>query len=308
MFEILLLMVLAVVVAISYIFCKENYLLDADTAGTVVADAQFLTDLTGKAVKQNAPGYSGYPNIHAALGVEAIQVGLADVPARGFVNLTELNNDNIDINYDIWQFPTPFYSALADVTAGDLQYIRQDMVHEPFNKHKLNMPYPEGSTLTDGTTSKIFASVTSTYQAWVLYMLGGKKAPKPRGGPVHTVTYDKGGDSTTLEWNILENAAQNAAGELKPTHKYRLLWGAFDSQAVADGEALLGRVTVPNHPPLTFPGAGTIFNSVGIRRVYFIDDSIVMDGDAVHKVEGQIGIANQPLVHLGWEDMGKGRV
>ncbi|GAH01077.1 unnamed protein product, partial [marine sediment metagenome] len=92
------------------------------------------------------------------------------------------------------------------------------------------------------------------------------------------------------------------------THKYRLLWGAFDSQAVDDGEANMARVTVPNYPPLTFPGGGTEFNAAGVRRIYFIDDSIMMDGDEVHRVEGHIGVANRPLIHLGWEDMGKGRV
>jgi len=304
-FQLLLVFVLAMVMISMAIFCKEYYKINNATTGLVLTDAAFLTDKSGKAVKQDGAGFKGFPRIHAASGVEALQAGLADVPARGFCNLTLLNADEIDMNFDRWQFSLPWFSALADVTAGDLQYIRQDIVNEAFNRQKLNMPYPEGSTLCDGTISKLFGSVASSYSAFVLYMLAGKKARPPRGGPQHIVTYDLGGDSTTIVWNELENAAQNAAGELKPTHKYRLLWGAFDSQAVADGEALMARVTVPGWPPLTFVGGGTIFNSVGIRRIWFVDDSIEMDGDSVHKVEGHIGVANQPLVHLCWEDMGK---
>lgn len=289
------------------IFCKEYYKINNATTGLVLTDAAFLTDLTGKAVRQNGRGYSGYPRIHAVSGVEALQAGLADVPGRGHLVLTLLGADGVDLNYDRWQASIPWMSALADVTAGDLQYVQTDIINEEFDRQRLNMPYPEGSTLCDGTISKLYGSVANSYSAFVLYMLAGSAAPKPKGGPVHIVTYDLGGDSTTLVWNTLENAAQNAAGELKPDHWYRLLWGAFDSQAVADGEALMARVTVPNYPPLTFCGGGTLFNSVGIRRIWFLTDSICLSGDQVHKVEGQIGIANQPLVHLGWEDMGKGR-
>lgn len=300
---------LALIMASMAVFCKEYYKINNATSGLVLTDAAFITDLSGESVRQKGRGFSGYPRIHAALGVESLAAGMPDIPGRGMCNLTLLNGgDDVDINYDIWQFPLPWLAALADVTAGDLQYVQTEPIVELFNRHKLNMPYPEGSTLCDGTTSKLFGSVANSYSAFVLYMLAGKACPASKGGPIHIVTYDKGGDATTVIWNIFENAKQTAAGELKANHKYRLLWAAMDAQAEADKEANLGRVTVPEYPPLTFPAGGSLFNAYGIRRVYFMDDSIMMDGDAVHKVEGHIGAACQPLIHLGWEDMGKGRV
>ncbi|GAH07034.1 unnamed protein product, partial [marine sediment metagenome] len=100
MIEIILFMLLAVIMVVSYIFCKEGYLINAAAAGSAITDASFLTDLTGNAIRRKAPGYSGFPRIHAALGVESLQAGLPDVCARGRVTLTELNNDAIDVNFD----------------------------------------------------------------------------------------------------------------------------------------------------------------------------------------------------------------
>ena len=287
------------------IFCKEYYKINNATTGLVVTDAAFLTDKTGKAQRQTHGTQDlGYPRIHSALGVESLAAGL-QVSGRGYANLTLLGADLVDANFDIWQFPIPWWAPIGDVTAGDLQYVYTDVVNEQFDRHILNMPYPDGSSLADGTTSKVFGSGANTYTAFVLYMLAGKKAPAPRGGPVHIVTYDKGSDCTTVVWNELENAAQNAAGELKADHMYRLLWAALDAQALVDKEANMGRVTVPGYPALTFPGAGSMFNSIGMRRIYFVTDSVMMRGDAVHKVEAHVGAACQPLAHIGWEDFGK---
>lgn len=289
------------------IFCKEWYLANAGTAGTAVADAHFITDLTGNAQRRAHQGADlGYPRIHAALGVSSLAAGV-QTPGRSYGILTLLGSDEVDRSFDHYHFPIPWWGTIGDITAGDLQYMYTTISNERFNSNVLNMPYPEGSTLTEGTTSKIYGTVANDYTAVVLYQLAGSVAPPPRGGPWHVVTYDKGSDSTTVVWNTLENAAQNAAGELRKDHWYRLLWGAFDAQAAQDKEANLARVTVPDYPPLIFPGGGCYFNGVGMRRVWFLDDSILMDGDAVHKVEGHIGAACQPLVHLCWEDMGKGR-
>jgi hypothetical protein len=85
---------------------------------------------------------------------------------------------------------------------------------------------------------------------------------------------------------------------------YRLLWASFDAQALTDTEALMGRVTVPGYPPLTWCGGGGYYHPKGARRILFYDDSVMMRGDSVHKVEAHIGAAMQGLVHLGWEDYG----
>jgi len=287
------------------IFCKEWYLINTADAGTAVADAHFITDGTGKAQERIFGNQSvGYPNIYAALGVECLAAGI-QVPGKGYAELTLLNGPtSIDPNYDRWIFPIPWYGTVGDITAGDLQYVRSGIINEPFDANILNMPYPNGSTLADGTVSKVYGSAANTYTAFVLYQLAGPRAPPSRGGLQHIVTYDKGGDSTTVVWNTFENAAQNAAGELRPNHKYRLLWGAMDAQAGNDTEALIARVTVPGYPALMFPGAGGYYNEIGFRRIWFLNDSVMMRGDAVHKVEGHIGTACRPLIHLAWEDMG----
>ena len=286
------------------IFCKEYYKINNAITGVVLTDAAFITDLTGNAQARVWQNKVSYPDIYAISGVEALKTATKVAP-RGYLNATLLNCEGVNRDYDSWQVPIPWWSAMSDVTAGDLQYSRQTVVNERFDENVVNMPYPEGSTLCDADKSKLYGTEANTYTAFVLYQLVGAPCAPPRGGKVHIVTYDKGSDYTTLIWEQAENAAQNAAGELQKDHDYRLLWGAFDAQALADSEELMARVTVSNYPPLTFVGGGSYYNAIGARRIWFLTDSITLRGDAVHKVEGQVGTTSQGLVHLAWEDMGK---
>lgn len=284
------------------LFSKEWYLANAGAAGTVMADAHFITDLTGKAQERVWGNKSyGYPGIYAALGVESLAAGI-QTAGLGYAKLTLLNG-GVDPNFDRWEIPMPWWGTIGDITAGDLSATYPTPVYENFDRHILNMPYPSGSSLADGTVSKVYGSAANTYSAIVFYQMAGARAPPPKGGRVTVISYDKGGDSTTVVWNTFENAAQNAAGDLREEKYYRLLWGAMDAQALNDKEANLARVTVPGYPPLIFPGGGCYYGQRGARRIMFLTDSVVMKGNAVHKVEGHIGAACQPLIHLAWEEM-----
>jgi len=283
------------------IHCKEWYLINCATTGLALTDAGFLTDATGNA--KDLTGKGEYPPIYAALGVEALAAGAATAPG-GYVTLAPTGVEGMDPLWDRWSFPVPFYSLRT--TEIDQPY----WLNERFDRHILNVPFPNGSTLVDGTYSKAFGSAANTYLAFVLYQLTGSPCPPSRiaqgqPGKLQIVAYDKGSDCTTVVWNTLENAAQNTAGELRKDHLYRLLWGSFTAQAVNDTEALMARVTVQDQPALTFPGSGGFYNPLGARRIWFLTDSIMMKGDSVHKVEGHIGTACRPLCHLAWEDMGK---
>jgi len=284
------------------LFCKEWYLNNAGTAGTVVADAHFITDKTGYSQRRVWGGTDyGFPDIKCISAVEALAAGAK--LRLGYGTLTGLGG-GYDANYDRYSFIIPQWSnILPSVTANDDAGVNPTQ-YERYDEQQLWMPYPDGMTLCDGTVSKIFASLASSYSAFVLYQQAGSTAPPPRGGRVSVVKYDKGSDLTTVVWNVMENAAQNAAGELRKDRMYRLLWGSFDAQALTDTEALMARVTVDGYPPLIFCGAGSYYHPQGARRIMFLDDSIVMRGDAVHKVEGHIGAASQPTVNLGWEDIG----
>ena len=281
------------------IYCKEWYLINCATTGLALTDAAFLTDKSGNA--KDLTGKGAYPPIYSALGVEALAAGAA-TNVGGYVTLAPTGVEGMDPVWDRWSFPVPFYSLRT--TEIDQPY----WFNEAFDRHQLNIPYPNGSTLVDGTYSKAFGVAANTYLAFVLYQLEGAPCiPSrwPNGGKVQVVAYDKGSDVTTVIWETMENAAQNTAGELRKDHLYRLLWGSFTAQAMNDTEALMARVTVPGYPALTFPGSGGFYNPLGARRIWFLKDSITMKGDAVHKVEGHLGTTCRPLVHLAWEDMGK---
>ena len=206
----------------------------------------------------------------------------------------------LTVDEDKFIVPIP-WSAIGTTELGH----NPDEVGRSYDQHKIYMPWPKGSTLCDGVVSKLFGCGANTYSAFVLYRQFGKRCPKPRGGRVVTVVYDKGGDSTTVAWTEIKNAAMNAAGQLLKDHKYRLLWIGSVSE---DKEINLVRVTTPGFPPLIAPACGAVVlqnASYGAsRKVYFLDDSIMLRGDKVHKVEVHIGAAQQPVVYIGWEDMG----
>ena len=280
--------------------CLDYYKINNATTGVVLTDAAFLTALSGKAV--DVDGKGTYPPIYAGLGVEALAAGAATAPG-GYLTLTSSGVQGLDPVWDQWNLPIPFYSLRT--TEIDQPY----NMFEPFDRYILNMPYPQGSTLCDGTYSKLFGSAANTYSAFVLYQMYGQLAPPPRGGKCQIVTYDKGSDVTTIVWETAENAAQNAAGELRPDHVYRLLWGSFTAQAVNDTEALMARLTVPgfngvSYNPIIIPGSGGLYNPKGARRIMFLTDSVMMKGDSVHRVEMHVGTTCRPLVHLCWEDFG----
>lgn len=299
-----ILFVLAALISMAYVFCEDIYDLNAGTAGTALGDAMFLQSATGSAKRRKLGSQDfGYPGIYAALGVEALAAGI-QVPGRGYVELTLLNG-GVDPNFDRWELRAPWYGPIGDVTAGDLQYVRSNGINEAFDSQLVGMPWPEGSTLVDASVSKTYGSAANTYLEMVLYMLAGPRARPSRGGKVHTVTYDAGGDIGAAAWAQLENAAQNAAGELRKDHLYRLLWGALDAQAADDTEALAWKLEVSGYPALIGPGGGSYFNAKGFRRIWFLTDSVMMRGDEVHKVSALVGADCQPLVHLGWEDMGQ---
>ena len=279
------------------LFSKEWYLINAGTAGTVIADAHFITDGTAASQRRVWGQDYGFPPIKSVLGVEALAAGTA-APPGSHVVLSGIGG-GLDANWDRWEVPIPFYSVgTADINQPNPRY-------EAYDNHLINMPYPDGCTLADGTVSKVFANAANTYIALVFYQQAGPVCLPPSGGQLHMVKYDKGGDSTTIVWNELENAAQNTPGELEKDHLYRLLWGSFDAESVSNTEALIARVTVPGYPALMFPGAGGNYHPKGSRRIMFLDDSILLRGDTVHKVEGHIGTACQPTVNLAWQDMGK---
>jgi hypothetical protein len=284
------------------LFCKEYYKINNATTGLVLTDAAFITEKTGKSQRRvwGTADY-GFPPIYAVSGVEALAAG-AKV-RLGYVVLSGLGG-GYDTNYDRIEVPIPQWATVLPQTTANDDSPVNEVGYERYDKYVINMPYPEGMTLCDGTVSKLYGSLANSYSAFVLYQRAGPACPPPRGGPVRNVAYDKGGDATTIVWNEMENVEQNAAGELDPGRKYRLLWGAFDAEAITDSEALMGRVTVPGYPPLTFCGSGGYFHPKGTRRIMFLNDSIMMRGDAVHKVECHIGTAMQGLVHLGWEDYG----
>lgn len=308
MIGIILCLMLAIVLAAMVIFCEEVYQLDADIVGTVLADANFLTLGSGEPSERTWKGRSfGYPAITAALGVEALAAGLKDAGGDAYLELTSMRGP-YDANFDRWRIPIEFWSHIGDVTAGDLQPPGFSSVDEAFNRHSMNMKWTNGSDLVDGTVSKLFGSGTDLYIALALYMQVGK-SPSPHTGRNTIVTYDKGGDVTTVAWTVMENAKQNAIGELRKDRRYRLLWGSFTPEATLDKEALMCRVTVPDYPSLLIPGMGSIYAKKGMgRRVWFMDDSIYLNGDAIHKVESLVGAACQPLAHLCWEDVGPKRV
>lgn len=296
----------AVLFTAAVTFCEGIYQLDADIVGTVLADANFKDLASGEPTRRSHQGSDvGYPEITAALGVEALAAGLQDSGGDAYLELSVIGNDAIDITYDRWRVPIPYWSHVGDVTAGDLQLVKPTAVQdEPFDRHRLSIPWIEPSDLVDGSVSKLFGSGSDLYIFMCLYMTVNP-SPSPGSGRHTIVTYDKGGDSTTVDWTILENARQNAAGELRKDRRYRLLWGNFAPQATVDKEALAVRVTVPQYPPLMFPGQGSLYTKEGMgRRVWFLSDSIFMNGDDIHKVEGFIGAACQPLAHLCWEDVG----
>lgn len=269
-------------------------------AGLVLTDAAFIESLTGDAKRIMFGGRDyGFPNIKAILGVESLGAGIATrTPGRlvlsGF-------GGGLDPNQHRAVVPIPFWAISTTELAQP-----GDGVGEKYDVNKVNFPWPDGASLCDGTVSKLYGVGANTYSAFVIYRQFGKKAPPPKGGIVVVVTYDKGGDSTTVVWTTIQNAAQNAAGELQKEHVYRLLWIQSTAEALGDKEINLVRVTAPDQPPLIVPGGGSCFGPPGTsRKIWFLDDSIVMRGDAVHKVEVHIGAACQPLVHIGWEDMGK---
>ena len=279
--------------------CIEYYKINNSAAGLVLTDAAFLTALTGNATRIVWGGKDyGFPNIKCILGVESLGAGIATrVPGR---LLLSGRGGGLNVDEDRYVVPIPFWAISTTELAQP-----GDGIGERYDSNLVGMPWPEGSTLCDGTVSMLYGAGAATYSAFVIYRQFGSKAPAPRGGRVVIVTYDKGADSTTVVWNTFENAAQNAAGELLKDHNYRLLWIQSTAQALADKEMNLVRVTVPGQPPLIVPGGGCCFGPPGtMRKIFFLDDSIMMRGDAVHKVEAHIGAACQPLVHIGWEDMG----
>lgn len=281
------------------LFTKEWYLINCGTAGTALTDAGFLTALTGNSQERVWGGTSyGYPDIKCALGTDCLAAGAAAGPASSGVVLTGVGG-GINANWDRWYFPIQWFAV------GTTEFNAPFPISEPYDKHMLNMPYPNGATLVDASVSKAYAMVANSYLSFVLYQQAGPAPPAPQGGKLNKVVYDKGGDSTTVVWNTFENAAQNAAGELQKDHMYRLLCVSMEAQAHSDTEANMARFTVDGWPALTIPGAGGHFSTVGMsRRVYFMDDSIMLKGDAVHKVEGHIGTACRPTIHAWWEDFG----
>lgn len=287
---------------IPMLFCKDYWKINNGTAGTVLTDAAFVTEKTGNAKRRVWGGQDyGFPAIKAVGAVEALAAGAKE--RIGYCTLTELGG-GLDPNWDRWSFIVPQWSNLLPATTANDDAPVNQVQYERYDEQQLWMPYPDGSTLCDGTVSKLYASLANSYSAFVLYQQAGPTAPPPAGGKLTVVTYDKGGDVTTIVWEEMENAAQNAAGELRKDRKYRLLWGSFDAQAITDTEALMARVSVDGYPPLVFCGAGAYWHPQGARRIMFLDDSIVLRGDSVHKVEGLIGATCQPQVHLAWEDIG----
>ncbi len=278
----------------------EYYKLNNATTGLVLTDAAFITQLTGKAqaIVWGDKDY-GYPRIKAVLGIESLVAGLA-TRTPGYVLLSAFGG-GMNTDEDRWIVAIP-WSAIGTTELGhdvDEQGRKYDMI-------KLNMPWPKGSTLCDGVVSKAFGAGANTYQAFVIYRQYGKKCAPPKGGRVVVIKYDKGGDSTTVVWTDIKNASMNLKGELLSDHLYRLL---YVSTVAEDKEVNLVRVTTKGYPPLIAPGCGAVSlqsNAIGgARKVYFLDDSIMLRGDQTHKVEIHIGAAHQPLVFIGWEDMGK---
>ena len=279
--------------------CTEYYKINNAIAGAVLTDAAFITALSGNATRIVWGGQDfGFPRIKCVLGGESLAAGAA-TRTPGRVVLSG-RGGGLNVDEDRWIVPIPFWGVSTTEIAQP-----GDGIGEPYDANIVNMPWPEGSTLCDGTVSKLYGVAANTYSAFVLYRQFGAKCTAPKGGRVAVVTYDKGGDSTTVVWNTFENAAQNAAGELLKDHNYRLLWIQSTAEAISDKEMNLVRVTVPGFPPLIVPGGGCFFGPPGTsRKIWFLDDSVMMRGDAVHKVEGHIGAACQPLIHIGWEDMG----
>ena len=266
-----------------------------------MTDAAFLTRKTGEASSLVGPDGKdhGYPRIKSVLGIESLVAGIA-TRTPGFVVLSG-RGGGLVVDEDKYIVPIPF-SAIGTTELGH----DPDEVGRKYDQHIINMPWPKGSTLCDGVVSKLFGCGANTYSAFVIYRQFGRKCAKPKGGRVVVVSYDKGGDSTTVIWNEMENVAQNAAGELLKDHKYRLLW---IGSLAEDKEINLIRVTVPGFPPLIVPACGAVSlgNSTygAARKVYFLDDSIELRGDMAHKVECHIGAAHRPVVYIGWEDMGE---
>lgn len=292
---------LAIILMVLMLDCTEYYKINNAAAGLVLTDAAFLSAKSGAAESLVGPDGKdyGYPRIKAVLGIESLVAGVA-TRTPGFVVLSG-QGGGLHVDEDKYIVPIP-WSAIGTTELGH----NPDEVGRPYDQIKINMPWPKGSTLCDGVVSKAFGCGANTYQAFVLYRQFGKKATKPKGGRVVIVSYDKGGDSTTVIWNEFTNVAKNAAGELLKDHKYRLLW---IGSLAEDKEINLIRVTVPGFPPLIVPACGAV--SLGnatygaARKVYFLDDSIELRGDKVHKVEGHIGAAHRPVIYIGWEDMGK---
>ena len=280
--------------------CTEYYKINNAAAGVVLTDAAFITALSGKARRVVFGSIDGgFPPIKCALGVESLITGIA-VRTPGFCVLSGFGG-GLDVNEDKYIFPVPFAAIGTTELAGDA-----DERGRRYDENSLNMPWPEGSSLCDGTVSKLFGCGANTYEAFVLYRQFGPKCALPKGGRVVVVSYDKGSDNTAIQWSDSHNGVKNDAGELLVDHNYRLL---YISSVSEDDVTNLIRVTVPGFPPLIAPGCGGVVKQNatygGAMKVYFLDDSVTMRGDAVHKVEMHIGLAQQPVTYIGWEDMGK---
>ena len=279
--------------------CTEYYKINNAATGLVLTDAAFLTNLNGKAKRAIYGSVDGgFPVIKCVLGVESLVSGIA-TRTPGFVVLSG-RGGGLDANEDRYLCPIPFLGI------GTTEVQNPDDRGRRYDENMLNMPWPEGSTLCDGTVSKLFGCGANTYSAFVLYRQFGAKCPPPQGNRSIVVAYTKTADYTTIIWTGNNYAAKNAAGELLPDHKYRLL---YVSSSAEDAELNLIRITVPGYPSLIAPGCGSVVltNATygGAGKVYFLDDSIMIRGDAAIQIEGHVGAVNLPVIYLCWEDMGK---
>ena len=183
MLGLLLLVCLAVLVAALMLQCDEYYKINNAATGLVLTDAAFLTALSGDAESVTGPDGKdyGYPNIKCALGVESLVAGIA-TRTPGFCVLSG-RGGGLVVDEDKYIFPIPFSAIGTTELAQDA-----DEVGRPYDQHKINMPWPKGSTLCDGTVSKLFGAGANTYTAFVLYRQFGKKCSPPRGGRVVVVS------------------------------------------------------------------------------------------------------------------------